>query len=29
VSELALIKNFSYEDALEYLEETMSSAAAS
>jgi CarD family transcriptional regulator len=29
VSELALIRNVSYEDALEYLEETMSSAAAS
>jgi CarD family transcriptional regulator len=28
VSELALIKDYSYEDALEYLEETMSSAAA-
>ena len=29
VSELALIRDVSYEDALEYLEETMSSAAAS
>lgn len=28
VSEFALIKDLSYEDALEYLEETMSSAAA-
>jgi RNA polymerase-interacting CarD/CdnL/TRCF family regulator len=28
VSELALIKDYSYEDALEYLEETMSAAAA-
>ena len=29
VSELALIRDVSYEDALEYLEETMSSATAS